>query len=226
MMPPPMTTTRARCRQLGHRRIIPRHAQPPPNRLLRSKPRAAWSRQNDSDPAAVCFKRSHGPHRADGSGSTVPAVRSQLLDEATLRRLYANRAHGIRGRPQRGGEGAASCQAALRGNRCRRAAPARLDGLGAERGGGERTETVEEFARPRATFVTRSRSHRGPRPHVRAALRVLRERTVDAILVLAAVVLEGAGRPSGTAELTARLSEIAGSSLDDRSTPKRRARIG
>jgi hypothetical protein len=46
-------------------------------------------------------------------------------------------------------------------------------------------------------------------PDVRAALRTLRERTSDVIRT-AAAALDGAGRASATAELTARLSEIAG----------------
>ncbi len=47
---------------------------------------------------------------------------------------------------------------------------------------------------------------------VRAALRALRERTTD-VSRKAAAVLEHAGRAPGTAELTARLSEIAGHAM-------------
>ena len=46
-------------------------------------------------------------------------------------------------------------------------------------------------------------------PDVRAALRALRERTTD-VSRKAAAALEHVGRAPGTAELTARLSEIAG----------------
>jgi hypothetical protein len=77
---------------------------------------------------------------------------------------------------------------------------------------GERRDAVDEFVsaagdvRDAQTAAIEGRDG----PDVRTALRTLRDRTADVIRA-AGAALERAGRPPGTAELTARLSEIAGS---------------
>jgi hypothetical protein len=74
----------------------------------------------------------------------------------------------------------------------------------------ERTDVVAAFAtaagevRDAQTAAIEGRAG----PDIRTALRTLRDRTADLIRE-AAVVLDRAGRAPGTAELTARLSEIA-----------------
>jgi hypothetical protein len=75
----------------------------------------------------------------------------------------------------------------------------------------ERADAVDEFARAASDVRDAQTAAIEGRdgPDVRAALRTLRERTADVIRA-AAAALEGAGRAPGTAELTARLSEIAG----------------
>jgi hypothetical protein len=75
----------------------------------------------------------------------------------------------------------------------------------------EKTEAVEEFARAASDVRDAQTAAIEGRdgPDVRAALRTLRERTTD-VMRAAVAALEGAGRASGTADLTARLSEIAG----------------
>jgi hypothetical protein len=78
----------------------------------------------------------------------------------------------------------------------------------------ERMDAVEEFVgaasdvRDAQTAAIEGRDG----PDVRSALRTLRDRTADVIRA-AAAALEGAGRAPGTAELTARLAEIAGNAL-------------
>ncbi|HEX4981750.1 MAG TPA: hypothetical protein VFV63_08630 [Ilumatobacteraceae bacterium] len=75
----------------------------------------------------------------------------------------------------------------------------------------ERSDAVAEFVgaaidvRDAQTAAIEGRDG----PDVRTALRTLRDRTADVIRT-AASALEGAGRGPGTAELTSRLSEIAG----------------
>jgi hypothetical protein len=75
----------------------------------------------------------------------------------------------------------------------------------------EKTEAVDEFARAASDVRDAQNAAIEGRdgPDVRAALRTLRERTAD-VMRAAVAALEGAGRAPGTAELTARLSEIAG----------------
>jgi hypothetical protein len=74
----------------------------------------------------------------------------------------------------------------------------------------QRAEAVDEFVsaagdvRDAQTAAIEGRDG----PDVRTALRTLRDRTADVIRE-AGAALEGAGRAPGTAELTARLSEIA-----------------
>jgi hypothetical protein len=74
----------------------------------------------------------------------------------------------------------------------------------------QRAEAVDEFVsaagdvRDAQTAAIEGRDG----PDVRTALRTLRDRTADVIRE-AGAALEGAGRSPGTAELTARLSEIA-----------------
>ena len=78
----------------------------------------------------------------------------------------------------------------------------------------ERAEAVDEFVRAASDVRDAQTAAIEGRdgPDVRAALRTLRERTTDVIRA-ADAALEGAGRASGTAELTARLSEVAGNAL-------------
>ncbi|HWM18682.1 MAG TPA: hypothetical protein VNO51_03270 [Ilumatobacteraceae bacterium] len=75
----------------------------------------------------------------------------------------------------------------------------------------EKSEAVDEFARAASDVRDAQTAAIEGRdgPDVRTALRTLRERTTEVIRA-AVAALEGAGRPPGTAELTARLSEIAG----------------
>jgi hypothetical protein len=75
----------------------------------------------------------------------------------------------------------------------------------------EHTDAVDEFARAASDVRDAQTAAIEGRdgPDVRAALRTLRERTADVIRA-AVAALEGAGRAPATAELTARLSEIAG----------------
>ena len=75
----------------------------------------------------------------------------------------------------------------------------------------EKSEAVDEFARAASDVRDAQTAAIEGRdgPDVRTALRTLRERTTEVIRA-AVAALEGAGRPPGTAELTARLSEIVG----------------
>jgi hypothetical protein len=136
------------------------------------------------------------------------------LDEATLRRLYATvptefvaaRNAVVKDLRRAKARDEASAVAALR-------KPDWTD-WALNVAAAQRTDAVDEFVTA-ASDVRDAQSaaiEGRDGPDVRAVLRTLRERTADVIRT-AAAALEDAGRPPGTAELTARLSEVAGNAL-------------
>lgn len=179
------------CRQFGHRGIIPceRQPTPPPELSAPDLPTGNLEQTERRDPA-----------------STVGAV-----DEGTLRRLYATLPTDFVA--ARNAEVKELRRAKERDEAALVASLRRPDWTDWALNvvAAEHADAVGEFATAagdvRDAQAAAIEGRAGP--DVRVALRALRDRTTD-VSRKAAAVLERVGRPPGTADLTARLSEIAG----------------